>query len=220
MLSEEQRATLIKLSKDPTATFIEFHQEMIGNLMIGGMSGYLGIYATCAIETEEEGHNELGHKRKDLIEKKISLLNSKISKLNKGKSQFYNDDSDHHWTDFIANFLEFHPIINEFFNLELSEVNPNPNNSITTKLHQTIKAFEKFENKALTCAFEACKIISQANKNSFSINEGVTPSPKVMAQFQEKIKELQNNNKSPNSTPNPQSAIKFQEKNLTNVSYL
>lgn len=173
MLKQETRDELDAFNKVLKEKFNDFNQKMIGETLIGGQTGYLGVYATCAIETEETGHNETGHTRKIETESVINAMRYSLSKLGDGMlsytDQYYGHDEDHHWGEFIKAYLANRNKIAGFF---AEEIIINESSSNENKFKVAKDSFEKLYQEALRSSLSICEVIintDHSKKGKFEI---------------------------------------------------
>jgi len=88
-----------ELIDDTKLVWKEFYNKILGEIRIGGYTGYLGRYATCAIETEETGHNADEHDRFSKITGALDSIGGGVRLLDKKldySDEYYGRTKDHY----------------------------------------------------------------------------------------------------------------------------
>lgn len=159
------RKILTNLSPALKSSFDNFFRIMVGELRVGGMSGYLGKYATCAIETEETGHNYEGHQKSLAVQSAIYSLNADISQLGSGENRIYGTNEEHHWNQAIKCFIEQKEPIEKFLSEEESYSEKGKN------FNDVVEAYREFEKVAFDHMNQACDTILAENSNSIKFSQ-------------------------------------------------
>lgn len=168
MLSEEERLHLRSLAENLKEKNHDFFDKIIGKMLMGSMSGYLGIYATCAIETEEDGHNAEGHARKTAVEMEVQKLGRGINLLitcddELGKNCYFDEakrcyyyDEENLWKRAIKDFLETREPIRKFFDTEKEE---GTNRRFYRQFTVMTSSYAKLEESTVTSMSTFCDIM-------------------------------------------------------------